>query len=342
MNGISNTDGVAFVFAASDSYSSGADYKFTFNNAGSEVVYTATGKTITQGTNAIIGLKIASSNFAVIDYTITKVSTTNGSFVTQKNSSDVTTANYNDVITVVATPNSSYEVEKVKWKKSSDSDWTDITSSKSFTMPAENVEVSVSFSGIKVTGISLNKTSITRGIGGSGETLTATVTPTNALNKSVTWSSSNTGVATVDSGGKVTVVAAGTATITATAADGSGKTATCSVTVLNGVEFTYNSATYVMSTDETSATWADANTWCTSKGSGWELPSKEVLLAIYNQKSTLNSALSACSGTQLGTGLYWSSTEYISNLAYGVYFYNGSVGNGAKSHSNSVRAVRAL
>jgi len=60
--------------------------------------------------------------------------------------------------------------------------------------------------------------------------LTATVLPANASNKSVDWSSTNTGVATVSSSGVVTGVSAGTATITAATADG-GKTAACTVTV---------------------------------------------------------------------------------------------------------------
>lgn len=66
---------------------------------------------------------------------------------------------------------------------------------------------------------------------GKTSTLTANVRPSNATDNSVTWSSSNTAVATVNSSGKVTAVAAGTATITATANDGSGKKATCAVTV---------------------------------------------------------------------------------------------------------------
>ena len=61
--------------------------------------------------------------------------------------------------------------------------------------------------------------------------LTATVSPTNASNKKITWTSSNTNSATVDSNGKVTAKGAGNATITATSqADGSKK-ATCAVTV---------------------------------------------------------------------------------------------------------------
>ncbi len=61
------------------------------------------------------------------------------------------------------------------------------------------------------------------------ETLTATVTPDNATDKTVTWTTSNSNVATVDENGKVTAIGAGTATITATTAN--GLTATCKVTV---------------------------------------------------------------------------------------------------------------
>lgn len=81
---------------------------------------------------------------------------------------------------------------------------------------------------ISVTGVSLNKTSTTLEIGDT-ETLTATVAPASATNKNVSWTSSNTSIATVQNG-VVTAVAAGTATITVTTEDGS-KTATCAVTV---------------------------------------------------------------------------------------------------------------
>ena len=83
---------------------------------------------------------------------------------------------------------------------------------------------------VLVTGVALNKTSTSISVGNS-ETLTATVAPENAANKALKWASSNEDVATVAPDGTVTAVKVGTATITATAADGSGKSATCKVTV---------------------------------------------------------------------------------------------------------------
>lgn len=82
---------------------------------------------------------------------------------------------------------------------------------------------------VSVTGVTLNKTTLKLSKGTS-ETLTATIAPTNATNKKVTWTSSDPAVATVDASGKVTGVAKGTATITVTTEDG-GHTATCAVEV---------------------------------------------------------------------------------------------------------------
>lgn len=82
--------------------------------------------------------------------------------------------------------------------------------------------------GKSVTSVTLSETSITLAEGQSKE-LTATVLPDDADNKTVTWSSSNSDVVTVDQTGKVTAVAAnGTATITAEAG---GVKAECGVTV---------------------------------------------------------------------------------------------------------------
>ena len=83
---------------------------------------------------------------------------------------------------------------------------------------------------VPVSKITLNKAETSISVGNS-ETLTATVAPENAAIKALTWASSDEDVATVAPDGTVTAVKAGAATITATAADGSGKSAVCKVTV---------------------------------------------------------------------------------------------------------------
>ena len=83
---------------------------------------------------------------------------------------------------------------------------------------------------VEITGIAMNSTDKTANIGDTTQ-LTATVSPSNATNKAVTWSSSNDFVAAVSSSGLVTAKAVGTATITATVNDGSGKMATATITV---------------------------------------------------------------------------------------------------------------
>ena len=84
--------------------------------------------------------------------------------------------------------------------------------------------------------VTLDKTAVEMFVGDEPITLTATILPETTTDKTVSWTSSKTTVATVDEEGRVTAVANGTATITATAKDGSGKSATCSVTVKTHVE----------------------------------------------------------------------------------------------------------
>lgn len=82
---------------------------------------------------------------------------------------------------------------------------------------------------VPVLGVALDKTSMNLTAGSTG-TLIATITPENAKNKSLTWTSDKEAVATVDENGKVTAVAEGTAKITVKTVDGE-KTAVCAVTV---------------------------------------------------------------------------------------------------------------
>ncbi|MCM1543810.1 MAG: Ig-like domain-containing protein [Ruminococcus sp.] len=83
----------------------------------------------------------------------------------------------------------------------------------------------------KATGVKLSASTI-KVANGQSKTLTATVSPSDASNKKVTWKSSNTAIAKVNSSGVVTGVKAGTATITATTNDG-GYSASCKVTIFN-------------------------------------------------------------------------------------------------------------
>lgn len=92
----------------------------------------------------------------------------------------------------------------------------------------EKVNITVKSKVIDVTNISLDKSQITMYIGQSGK-INATVIPTDATDKMVTWKSSNTNIATVNSNGEVFGIRSGDAIITATSSN--GKVASCKVKV---------------------------------------------------------------------------------------------------------------
>ena len=106
---------------------------------------------------------------------------------------------------------------------------------------------------IYATGIKLNTTYKTLEIGEAFQ-LTATITPSNATNQTVTWESSNTNVATVDSNGLVRAISAGSATITATTTDGTDLTASCVISVKSvlATSITLNASELTLDIDETS------------------------------------------------------------------------------------------
>ena len=115
------------------------------------------------------------------------------------------------------------------------------------------------------TGISISQSSLSLEVGGS-KTLTATLSPTNATG-TITWSSSNENIATINQSGKVTAVSSGTATITASVQGVSGVSATCLVTVSESAineEVTYNlkncgeTSNYTSSSD---ITFDDGKIW---------------------------------------------------------------------------------
>lgn len=105
------------------------------------------------------------------------------------------------------------------------------TASLSALGPVALIDVKEATGGTEVTSVTLNKDTLNLEVGKTSK-LSATVLPASAADKSITWSSSNTDVASVISNGTVTAKKAGTAVITATAVN--GKNASCTVTVTGG------------------------------------------------------------------------------------------------------------
>lgn len=105
------------------------------------------------------------------------------------------------------------------------------TASLSALGPVALINVKEATGGTEVTSVTLNRATLNLEVGKTGK-LSATVWPDSAADKSITWSSSKTDVASVSLDGTVTAKNAGTAVITATATN--GKSASCTVTVTGG------------------------------------------------------------------------------------------------------------
>lgn len=138
-----------------------------------------------------------------------------------------------DKLTITVKPNSGYELATLQVAGSS------FANGGTYTVPADvtvNVVTTINKASggggtetVDVTGVSLNATTEALAIGAEF-TLVATVTPTGATNKGVTWASSDPAIASVDANGKVKALKAGTCKITVTTDDGA-YTASCDVTV---------------------------------------------------------------------------------------------------------------
>ena len=146
---------------------------------------------------------------------------------------------------------------------------------------------------VEVESVSLNKSEMTL-TEGKSETLAATVTPENAENKSITWSSNNEAVATVDVNGTVTAKRAGTAVITATSTN--GKSAGCTVKVekkqipVTEVRLSESTVGIVEgSTYKLTATVLPENT-TDSKNVSWSSSNSEVAIVDANGTVTAKSA----------------------------------------------------
>jgi formylglycine-generating enzyme required for sulfatase activity len=106
----------------------------------------------------------------------------------------------------------------------------------------DNKSEEQNISSVEEVRVTLDKQALSFEFAGDTVTLRVRVTPANASNKAVSWSSSNTAVAAVNDAGLVTAVSIGSADIVVTTADGS-KTATCAVSVIGGIVVNNNELT---------------------------------------------------------------------------------------------------
>ena len=182
-------------------------------------------------------------NFIIKAFTDNETTTVDVEKVSLNKSATTLTEGESETLTATITPSNATGDKTVKWSSSNEAVAAVDSNGKVTAKKAGTAVITVTSSNgknagctvtvkqkeISITGIGLNKstTSLTEG---ESETLTATITPSNATgDKTVKWSSSNGAVAAVDSNGKVTAKKAGTAVITATSSN--GKTAGCTVTV---------------------------------------------------------------------------------------------------------------
>ena len=177
-----------------------------------------------------------------------------------------------------------------------------------------------------VTGVSVNPASAGISVGATQQ-LTAVVSPSNATNKIVSWSSGNTSVVTVNSMGLITGLAAGSAVITATTQDG-GKTATSAITVSS------NGATMGLNTIGSKAESGDNGFWIASSFTPVSnmtvnrinlyvsQASGKARLGIYSSSSSEPGTLIAQSG-EISLSKGWNSGSIGSsqNLIAGVTYW---------------------
>ena len=173
--------------------------------------------------------------FILSDFDVSLDKVSNGTATLSK-----TKALNGDEIKVTVKPDAGYALDKITYTPEGGTA-VDITSSKKFTMPKNNVSVKVTFK--NQASLTLDKTKADV-VCGNSLSLKATL---KGADSKVSWKSSNTKIATVDANGKITAKQAGAVTITASAA---GKTAKCTVQVLfkdviNTKEFWYEPTYYL-------------------------------------------------------------------------------------------------
>mgnify|MGYP002868414868 CR=1 FL=1 len=176
---------------------------------------------------------------------------------------------------------------------------------------------------VDVASVTLDESTLTLTAGGDTATLNATVSPDDATDKTVTWESSDTAIATVDETGKVTAVGAGEATITAKAGD---KTATCSVNSLGCSKASYTisaSSSKPISFDNGNVTYTSSGDYIISRNATNKFTANGGR-KIYKIVLSGKSIESRSSGTGWSNGT-WSSLEGATEVTFNTNWnYNNN------------------
>jgi hypothetical protein len=171
----------------------------------------------------------------------------------------------------------------------------------------------------KVSSVKLNKSSLTLSVDKTA-TLKATVTPSTA-NKSVSWKSSNSNVATVNSNGTVKAIGVGKATITCTAKDGSGKKSTCTVYVAPKAP--------TKLTVKKASSKSNSISWSKSKGAkGYVVYRSSKLNGTYKKLKTTTINKYTNSGLKKGSKYYYKVKAYATISGKKYYSSYSSVKGG--------------
>ncbi len=290
-------------------------------------------------------------NFIIKAFTDNETTTVDVEKVSLNKSATTLTEGESETLTATITPSNATGDKTVKWSSSNEAvaavdsngkvtakkAGTAVITATSSNGKTAGCTVTVKQKEIAITGISLNKstTSLTEG---ESETLTATITPSNATgDKTVKWSSSNEAVAAVDSNGKVTAKKAGTAVITATSSN--GKTAGCTVTVkqkeiaITGISLNKSTTSLTEGESETlTATIAPSNAtgdktvkWSSSNGavaavdSNGKVTAKKAGTAVITVTSS-NGKSASCTVTVKQKDTYTGLRDVNGTL---TYFTNG-------------------
>jgi uncharacterized protein YjdB/beta-glucanase (GH16 family) len=203
----------SIVFLYSPNTNNGSTYYF--DNLITEAE-TCSNVAVTGVTVSPTAASIATATTQQLTATIAPANATNKTVSWASNNPSVATVNGSGLVTAVATGTATITVTTQDGLK---------TASSTITVTTGNVPV---------TGVTVTPATASIAVGATQQ-LTATVAPANATNKTVLWSSNNQSVATVNSSGLVSAIAAGNALITVTTQDG-GKTASSTITVTSGAQ----------------------------------------------------------------------------------------------------------